>query len=137
MSKSQTRSKSKTQINTTFGLKDAHLTGGYIPQAIADQFSLYVLYHRVSRSSVLRELITKWLSSETMSTNDIVNKLSERVYESWIHDGAIMGAQIAFTQYCQKAREVLVRKKLSENHIKTILERARRLHETHDKKWAS
>lgn len=94
------------------------LVGGYVPQPMADQLSLYALWEGTTRSGI----ISNYLSTLPSPPKDqMVSVLAQRASQEW--NRRKPSNKQTFTEFLQEARQSLKRRKISMEDVEEIISR--------------
>lgn len=91
------------------------LAGGYLPPALADKFSLYTVYHGLSRSHVIYNLVEKEMLNAP-SNPEMIDNIAKRML-------VLKADKISMDRYKITVSRQLDKKKLSVEQIEAITTR--------------
>lgn len=99
------------------------LAGGFIPASLASLFSLRSLYEELSKSKIIGDLLTEYLTSGP-SVEDMCDKIAERILTSWLYLENFKDR--SWDEYLDSERENLEKNVISKEHIAMIIGKAKR-----------
>ena len=109
--------------------REERLVGGYVPTHLADHLSLLALYRNTSRSSLLIEMLKEKFKNSD-GTEKMTSHLANLALKEWQQRGENKGP---LEDYVGAVISDLQKKKISEIHIKKIIEGIRFPHEENHK----
>lgn len=109
-------------------INKTRLVGGYFPQPLADEFSLYVLFVNKSRSNLIRDVLVAEMKKGP-GVEKMLDAVARDFFELWQNE---YKDEFDIKTYLMKVREDLERKRIAEQHIVEICTRVGNC--IHDKK---
>ena len=114
--------------------QDEVLVGGYAPHPVAERFKLICLYHGISKSELLRQLITSVVNNDNEPDDEeILNEIASKAWREWeTRLEANMGIRgwnsrskikDQFINFKKEVELNLQRKKISSYYIERILQK--------------
>jgi len=91
------------------------LIGAYIPQQVWGYLTLFSLAHGISKTTVIRNEILHWQTSQMEQETDLIKLLIKRAREEQKKWVATKGS------FKKTLKDDLKRKEISDEHISTIL----------------
>jgi len=88
------------------------LAGGYLPPALADKFSLYTVYHGLSRSHIIYDLVEKEMLNAP-SNPEMIDTIAKRML-------MLKADKMSMDRYKITVSRLLDKKKLSVEQIEAI-----------------
>jgi len=118
MSIFKTRSKGSTVM-------EGKLVGVYVSSQVSSYLSLYILAHKITKSTVLRDLIDEWYRDKRISNteNDLIDKVVTAVNTSWCIRKTQPNAD--FQVYLRELVLELENKGISSYYVDLILNKVR------------
>ncbi len=105
--------------------EQSRLVGAYLPLPLAEQLRLLSLYYDKSLQNILQEIIMEWYNTVNKSEKEIIETLVERAIVEWqrrvMESGEI--SRQKQEEYIEETKDTLRRRKISERHINTIIDK--------------